>query len=102
MIHSCFRLLLFNSIAHEYKEWSDKNPSLRTCNPSSKIIPGNHSPQEVDADKEVVFTYDVTFMVCALILSCFMPSKKSTLSDPCHTSSPVKSNGHHAGIPIFS
>ncbi|CAA7408780.1 unnamed protein product [Spirodela intermedia] len=50
------------SIDHEYKEWNDKNPSLITCNPSSKIIPGNHSPQEVDADKEVVFTYDVTFM----------------------------------------
>ncbi|MQM09540.1 hypothetical protein Taro_042409 [Colocasia esculenta] len=49
------------SINHEYKEWDDKNPRLVTCNPNSKIVPGGHSPQEVDVDKEIVFTYDVTF-----------------------------------------
>ncbi|MQL80237.1 hypothetical protein Taro_012691 [Colocasia esculenta] len=50
------------SINHEHKEGDDKNPRLVTCNQNTKIVPGNHSPQEVDADKEIVFTYDVTFM----------------------------------------
>lgn len=34
-----------------------------TCNPSTKIIQGGTVPQEVDKDKEVIFTYDVTFQV---------------------------------------
>ena len=52
------------SISHEYKEWDDKNPQLVTCNQNTKnIIQGSTGPQEVDTDKEVVFTYDVTFKV---------------------------------------
>ncbi|XP_057968095.1 transmembrane 9 superfamily member 7-like [Malania oleifera] len=51
-----------NSISHEYKEWDDENTQLVTCNPSNKnIIQGGTVPQEVDTDKEVVFTYDVSF-----------------------------------------
>ncbi|KAL2534083.1 Transmembrane 9 superfamily member 7 [Abeliophyllum distichum] len=51
-----------NSINHEYKEWDDKNPQLTTCNQNTKnIIQGSTVPQEVDTDKEVVFTYDVTY-----------------------------------------
>ncbi|KAL8217359.1 hypothetical protein R6Q57_020732, partial [Mikania cordata] len=51
-----------NSINHEYKEWDEKNPQLTTCNQNTKnIVQGSTVPQEVDTDKEVVFTYDVTF-----------------------------------------
>ncbi|MFS7974458.1 putative nonaspanin (TM9SF) [Helianthus anomalus] len=51
-----------NSIKHEYKGWDDKNPQLTTCNQNTKnLIQGSTVPQEVDTDKEVVFTYDVTF-----------------------------------------
>ncbi|KAL7162619.1 hypothetical protein ACSBR2_042995 [Camellia fascicularis] len=51
-----------NSLNHEYKEWDDKNPQLTTCNQNTKnIIQGSTVPQEVDTNKEVVFTYDVSF-----------------------------------------
>ncbi|MBA0869452.1 hypothetical protein Goshw_028203 [Gossypium schwendimanii] len=53
---------LVNSINHEYKEWDEKNPQVTTCNKDTKnLIQGSTVPQEVDAGKEVVFTYDVTF-----------------------------------------
>lgn len=64
-----FSALLFShdfiySINHEYKVWDDKNPQVTTCNENTKkLVPGSTVPQEVDADKEVVFTYDVSFMV---------------------------------------
>ncbi|KAL8137391.1 hypothetical protein V2J09_003392, partial [Rumex salicifolius] len=48
-----------HSINHEYKEWKDQDTQLATCTKS--IIQGGTAPQEVDTDKEVVFTYDVTF-----------------------------------------
>ncbi|KAI3912162.1 hypothetical protein MKW92_026487 [Papaver armeniacum] len=51
-----------NSINHEYKVWDEKNPQLVTCNPTTKVmLQGSTVPQEVDKDKEVVFTYDVSF-----------------------------------------
>ncbi|KAK6914757.1 Nonaspanin (TM9SF) [Dillenia turbinata] len=51
-----------NSIKHEYKDWDEKNPQLVTCNANTKtIIQGSTVPQKVEAGKEVVFTYDVTF-----------------------------------------
>lgn len=50
-----------SSVNHEYKEWDEKNMKLLTCTPGTKLLPGSHSPQEVDTDKEIVFTYDVTF-----------------------------------------
>lgn len=50
-----------NSVAHEYKEWKDEDTQLVTC--SKNIIQSGTPPLEVDADKEVVFTYDVTFEV---------------------------------------
>lgn len=53
-----------NSINHEYKDWDEKNPQLTTCNQNTKnIVQGSTVPQEVDTDKEVVFTFDVTFKV---------------------------------------
>ncbi|KAJ7951635.1 Transmembrane 9 superfamily member [Quillaja saponaria] len=51
-----------NSINHEYKEWDDKNPQLATCNKDTKnLMQATTVPQEVETDKYVVFTYDVSF-----------------------------------------
>ncbi|KAJ4820755.1 Transmembrane 9 superfamily member [Rhynchospora pubera] len=50
-----------SSVKHEYGEWDEKRPKLITCNPTTKITPGSHTPQEVAADQYVVFSYDVTF-----------------------------------------
>lgn len=51
-----------NSIKHDYKEWDEKNPQVTTCNANTKnLVQGSTVPQEVDANKEVVFTYDVSF-----------------------------------------
>ncbi|KAK1289564.1 hypothetical protein QJS10_CPB18g00755 [Acorus calamus] len=49
------------SINHEYKTWDEKNPRLVTCNSGTKIVPGSTVPQEVEVNKEIIFTYDVTF-----------------------------------------
>ncbi|GMH16540.1 hypothetical protein Nepgr_018381 [Nepenthes gracilis] len=48
-----------HSINHEYKEWKEQDTQLVTC--TKEIIQDGTSPQEVDTDKEIVFTYDVTF-----------------------------------------
>lgn len=48
------------SINHEYKEFPGH---LTTCNGHiNQTILGNTMPQEVDARKEIIFTYDVSFM----------------------------------------
>ncbi|KAL3008019.1 hypothetical protein AAZX31_07G009100 [Glycine max] len=53
-----------NSINHEYKEWNDKNPQVTTCNKDTKnLMQGSTVPQEVDTNKDIVFTYDVSFKV---------------------------------------
>ncbi|KAF8406891.1 hypothetical protein HHK36_006012 [Tetracentron sinense] len=49
-----------HSIDHQYKIWDEKNPQLETCYPNSKNIYRTF-PQKVDVDKEVIFTYDVSF-----------------------------------------
>ncbi|KAL6496959.1 Transmembrane 9 superfamily member 7 [Orobanche gracilis] len=50
------------SINHEFKDWDDKNPNVPTCNQNTKNLDqGSTVPQEVDKDKDIVFTYDVTF-----------------------------------------
>ncbi|MED6221083.1 Transmembrane 9 superfamily member 7, partial [Stylosanthes scabra] len=51
-----------NSINHEFKDWNEKNPQVTTCNKDTKnLMQGSTVPQEVDTNKDVVFTYDVTF-----------------------------------------
>ncbi|XP_074582929.1 transmembrane 9 superfamily member 7-like isoform X2 [Curcuma longa] len=50
-----------SSVKHEYSEWDDKKPNVQTCNPSAKITPTSNIPQEVAAEKYVVFSFDVTF-----------------------------------------
>ncbi|XAR53440.1 hypothetical protein NMG60_11021992 [Bertholletia excelsa] len=50
------------SVNHKYKNWDDENPQLITCNRRTKTyIQLSAGPQELDAGKEVVFTYDVSF-----------------------------------------
>ena len=53
------------SVKHEYEgHWSDKKTRLTTCDPHAKrIITSSDSPQEVEAGKDIVFTYDVDFKV---------------------------------------
>lgn len=48
-----------HSIAHEYKEWKDQDTQLVTC--TKNVMQSGVPPQEVETDKEIVFTYDVTF-----------------------------------------
>lgn len=57
-------LIFLDSIKHEYKEWNDKNPQVTTCNQNTKnLILGGVIPQDVDTDKEIIFSYDVSFKV---------------------------------------
>lgn len=59
-----FSRAFVDSINHEYKEWDEKNPQVTTCNENTKnLVPGSTVPQEVEKDKEVIFTYDVSFQV---------------------------------------
>ncbi|XP_062017153.1 transmembrane 9 superfamily member 7-like [Rosa rugosa] len=48
------------SVNHKYKKWEDEKTELITCTTNSDLLISN-LPQEVDTDKEVVFTYDVVF-----------------------------------------
>ncbi|KAJ1697947.1 hypothetical protein LUZ63_006459 [Rhynchospora breviuscula] len=52
------------SVKHEYEgQWDDKKTRLTTCDPHAKrLITSSDSPQEVDVNKEIVFTYDVDFL----------------------------------------
>ncbi|KAE8687482.1 Transmembrane 9 superfamily member 8 [Hibiscus syriacus] len=50
------------SIKHEYEgQWSE-NARLTTCDPHNKrTVVNSNTPQEVEAKKEIVFTYDVDY-----------------------------------------
>jgi transmembrane 9 superfamily protein 2/4 len=50
------------SVKHEYDgKWSD-NTRLTTCDPHAKrSVTNSDSPQEVEENKEIIFTYDVDF-----------------------------------------
>ncbi|KAH6801511.1 transmembrane nine 7 [Perilla frutescens var. hirtella] len=51
-----------SSIKHDF-EW-DGNMKASTCNQNTKnIVQGDAALQEVDAGKEITFSYDVTFKV---------------------------------------
>ena len=59
-----YESIISRSINHEYKEWDDKNPQVTTCNKDTKnLMQGSTVPQEVEKNKDIVFTYDVTFKV---------------------------------------
>jgi len=51
------------SINHQFEgPWNDKNTRLITCDPhASKLVVNSDTPQEVEAGKEIIFTYDVGF-----------------------------------------
>ncbi|XP_004288944.1 PREDICTED: transmembrane 9 superfamily member 7-like [Fragaria vesca subsp. vesca] len=48
------------SVNHEYKKWENEKTELFTCTSNSDLLISG-LPQEVDTDKEVVFSYDVLF-----------------------------------------
>ncbi|KAK9947954.1 hypothetical protein M0R45_003549 [Rubus argutus] len=48
------------SVNHRYKKWENDKTKLVTCT-TDTFIRNSNLPQEVDTDKEVVFTYDVLF-----------------------------------------
>ncbi|GAU27047.1 hypothetical protein TSUD_314090 [Trifolium subterraneum] len=51
------------SVKHEYDgKWDEKKTRLTTCDPHAKhTVVNNNSPQEVEENKEIIFTYDVDF-----------------------------------------
>ncbi|EHA8589229.1 transmembrane 9 superfamily member 8 [Cocos nucifera] len=51
------------SVKHEYEgDWNGVNTRLSTCDPHAKrLVVNSDFPQEVEANKEIVFTYDVAF-----------------------------------------
>lgn len=53
-----------SSVKHEYDgKWSE-NTRLTTCDPHAKrTVSNSNSPQEVETNQEIIFTYDVEFQV---------------------------------------
>lgn len=51
------------SVKHEYEQpWDNVKTRLTTCDPNTKhTVSNSEIPQEVVEDKEIIFTYDVTF-----------------------------------------
>ncbi|KAK7329925.1 hypothetical protein VNO77_24107 [Canavalia gladiata] len=50
------------SVKHEYEAGWNENTRLTTCDPhAKKLITSSESPQEVEENKEIIFTYDVEF-----------------------------------------
>jgi len=55
----------FASIKHQVDDkWNGVDTRLSTCDPhASKFVINSDNPQEVETDKEIIFTYDVRFEV---------------------------------------
>ncbi|WVZ79173.1 hypothetical protein U9M48_026783 [Paspalum notatum var. saurae] len=51
------------SVKHEYDgDWKANATRLKTCNPHSRrLVVSSDWPQEIEANKEIIFTYDVNF-----------------------------------------
>ncbi|XP_057433496.1 transmembrane 9 superfamily member 8 [Lotus japonicus] len=52
------------SVKHEYEQgqWLEKKTRLTTCDPHAKhTVINSNTPQEVEENKEIIFTYDVDF-----------------------------------------
>lgn len=58
----------YGSIKHQLDDkWDGVNTRLSTCDPhANKLVTSSDSPQEVEAGKEIIFTYDVHFEVLVL------------------------------------
>ena len=56
------------SVKHEYDgDWKGNGTHLKTCDPHSRrLVVDSNSPQEVEANKEIIFTYDVNFEVISV------------------------------------
>lgn len=63
-MHVIFMFLC--SVKHEYEgEWNGNQTRLSTCDPhAQRTVSNSDHPQEVEANKEIIFTYDVEFKVC--------------------------------------
>lgn len=53
------------SVKHEYEgQWSGNKTRLSTCDPHARrSVVNSDAPQEVEANKDIIFTYDVDFQV---------------------------------------
>lgn len=53
------------SVKHEYDgDWKGNSTRLKTCDPHARrLIVDSDSPQEVEANKEIIFSYDISFEV---------------------------------------
>jgi hypothetical protein len=52
------------SIKHGYETWEKEKTKLTTCNPTDKQPVNDHqNRQEVAANEEIVFSYDIKFEV---------------------------------------
>ncbi|CAL9071134.1 unnamed protein product [Musa textilis] len=53
------------SVKHEYEgQWSGNKTRLSTCDPHARrSVVNSDAPQEVEANKDIIFTYDVEFQV---------------------------------------
>lgn len=58
-----------NSVKHEFEgEWNGNKTRLTTCDPHSKrLVTNSDTPQEVEANKDIIFTFDVDFEVCLYV-----------------------------------
>lgn len=53
-----------SSVKHEYDGKWTENTRLTTCDPHAKrTVSNSNSPQEVETNQEIIFTYDVEFQV---------------------------------------
>lgn len=55
----------FCSVKHVFEgQWSGNTTRLTTCDPHAKqTVVNSNNPQEIEADKDIIFTYDVEFKV---------------------------------------
>lgn len=67
------------SVKHKYDgKWEDDKPTLKSCNPGSmKFVTDDDEKQELKEGQEIIFTYDVSFKVGALLHSV-LPTSRST------------------------
>ncbi len=53
-----------SSVKHKYEgAWDDEKTKLITCNPNDKESTKQRDPQELVADEELIFSYDIKFFV---------------------------------------
>lgn len=67
--------VIFFSVKHEYEgEWIGNKTRLTTCDPHLKrSVVSSDNPQEVEANKEIIFTFDVEFKASWLFFYLQIP-----------------------------